>query len=110
MSAQVKLIVLFFVVAVMMLAWGLSFPGQGLPEMKVEKTRAEARPSSARGGIMEAVSRGASEAGGHVIGYTAPEVFSGRVGANEFVVEEVAAATLTGRIHAMLERAEQWID
>jgi len=58
------------------------------------------------GGIMEAVSRGASEAGGHVIGYTAPAVFSGRVGANQFVVEEVAAETLTERIHAMLEGAD----
>jgi uncharacterized protein (TIGR00725 family) len=58
------------------------------------------------GGVMEAVSRGASEAGGHVIGYTAPQVFSGRIGANEFVVEEVPAATLTERIHAMLGRAD----
>jgi uncharacterized protein (TIGR00725 family) len=58
------------------------------------------------GGIMEAVSSGAAAAGGHVIGYTAPEVFTGRVGANRFVVEEVPAATLTERIHAMLDRAD----
>ena len=58
------------------------------------------------GGIMEAVSRGAAAAGGHVIGYTAPEVFSGRIGANEFVAEEVPAATLTERIHVMLTRAD----
>jgi len=58
------------------------------------------------GGTMEAVSRGAAEAGGHVIGYTAPEVFSGRIGANEFVAEEVPAATLTERIHVMLARAD----
>lgn len=57
------------------------------------------------GGIMEAVSRGAAEAGGHVIGYTAPAVFSGRIGANEFVAEEVPAATLTERIHVMLARS-----
>ena len=58
------------------------------------------------GGIMEAVSRGAAEAGGHVIGFTAPEVFSGRIGANVFVAEEVPTATLTERIHVMLARSD----
>ena len=58
------------------------------------------------GGVMEAVSLGAAGAGGHVIGYTAPDVFSGRIGANEFVVEEIPASTLTERIHAMLARAD----
>ena len=58
------------------------------------------------GGIMEAVSQGAAAAGGHVIGYTAPEVFTGRVAANEFVVEEVPASTLTERIHVMLAAAD----
>ena len=37
------------------------------------------------GGTMEAVSKGASAARGHVIGITAPSVFPGRQGANPFV-------------------------
>jgi uncharacterized protein (TIGR00725 family) len=52
-------------------------------------------------GLMEAVSAGARQAGGHVIGITAPDVFPGREGANEHVAEELAAATLTERIHAI---------
>ncbi len=55
------------------------------------------------GGVMEAVSRGASEAGGHVIGITAPEVFPGRVGANPWVAEELPSPTIPLRIARLLE-------
>jgi uncharacterized protein (TIGR00725 family) len=54
------------------------------------------------GGAMEAVSRGAAEAGGRVIGVTAPGVFPGRAGANAWVAEERPAETLTERIHDMV--------
>ncbi len=54
------------------------------------------------GGLMEAVSEGASRAGGHVVGITAPDLFRSRPGANRFVAEERPAATLTGRIGDML--------
>ena len=40
------------------------------------------------GGTMEAVSRGAKDAGGEVIGVTAPTVFPDRVRANEHVTTE----------------------
>ena len=53
-------------------------------------------------GLMEAVSRGAAEAGGHVVGITAPGLFPSRPGANEWVAEERPAATLTDRIGDML--------
>jgi uncharacterized protein (TIGR00725 family) len=52
-------------------------------------------------GIMEAVSRGAHEAGARVLGVTAPAVFPDRSGANAYVSEEFRAAHLMGRIHEM---------
>ncbi|MBT8198335.1 MAG: LOG family protein [Acidimicrobiia bacterium] len=58
------------------------------------------------GGLMEAVSRGAREAGGHVIGVTAPPVFPGRDQANEWVTQELRAASLTERIHELTDIAD----
>jgi uncharacterized protein (TIGR00725 family) len=57
------------------------------------------------GGTMEAASKGASEAGGQVVGVVAPSLFAERSGANRFVSETVEAETLTGRIEIMLERS-----
>lgn len=54
------------------------------------------------GGTMEAASRGAADAGGRVIGVTAPAAFPGRPGANPWVQVEIPTATLTERIHVML--------
>ena len=54
---------------------------------------------------MEAVSRGASLHGGHVIGVTAPSLFPGRVGANHYVAEEIEATGLAERIGLMTEMA-----
>jgi hypothetical protein len=53
-------------------------------------------------GTMEACSRGAAEAGGWVIGVTAPPAFPSRSGANAWVAEERPAATITERIHHIL--------
>jgi len=55
------------------------------------------------GGLMEAVSRGAAESGGHVVGVTAPSLFPSRPGANQYVAEERPAASLSERIHDMLD-------
>ena len=57
------------------------------------------------GGTMEAVSKGASEEGGHVIGITAPPLFPGRHGANPFVDELIEAESLAARIGKMIDRA-----
>jgi hypothetical protein len=54
-------------------------------------------------GLMEAVSRGARHGGGVVFGVTAPGVFPGRPGANEFVSHERPAVHLLDRIHDMTE-------
>jgi hypothetical protein len=53
---------------------------------------------------MAAVSRGAREAGGHVIGVTCA-VFDPRP-ANPWVVEEVKAGSLLERLQIMMERAD----
>jgi uncharacterized protein (TIGR00725 family) len=58
------------------------------------------------GGTMEAVSMGASEAGGHVIGVTAPAVFPQRPGGNRFLNEERPAPSLTERIHELMAMAD----
>jgi uncharacterized protein (TIGR00730 family) len=57
------------------------------------------------GGTMEATSQGAAAVGGHVIGVTAPAVFSSRSSANDYVAEEIPAPTLTKRIDIMIDLA-----
>ncbi len=57
------------------------------------------------GGVMEAASRGAKEAGGLVIGVTAPPVFPGRGGANPFLDLELPSPSLPARIGRMLDLA-----
>ncbi len=55
-------------------------------------------------GAMEAVSRGAHEAGGHVIGVTCEEIEAWRpTGANAWVKEERRTKTLMERIRALIE-------
>ncbi len=54
-------------------------------------------------GTMEAVSRGASEAGGHVIGVTCAEIERWRdVGANQWVEEEWRRETLIERMQVLI--------
>ncbi len=58
-------------------------------------------------GTMEAVSRGAAEAGGHVIGVTCREIERWRaVGANAWVQEEIRCDTLTNRLRELIYRAD----
>jgi uncharacterized protein (TIGR00725 family) len=57
------------------------------------------------GGTMEAVSKGASESDGHVIGVTAPPLFPGRHEANPYVEELIEAEGLANRIGIMMDRA-----
>jgi uncharacterized protein (TIGR00730 family) len=58
-------------------------------------------------GTMEATSRGASEAGGHVIGVTCEEIESFRPGgANAWVAEEWRRNTLRDRIDTLIESCD----
>jgi hypothetical protein len=58
------------------------------------------------GGTMEAVSLGAAQAGGRVVGVTAPTLFPGREGANPHVQELIEASSLAHRIDVMMARAD----
>ncbi|HUI88145.1 MAG TPA: LOG family protein [Anaerolineales bacterium] len=58
-------------------------------------------------GTMEAVSRGAAEAGGHVIGVTCEDIEQWRpLGANAWVKEEWRKKTLMERLQALIEGGE----
>ncbi len=58
-------------------------------------------------GTMEAVSRGASEAGGHVIGVTSEEIEVWRpTGPNAWVAEEWRCQTLKERLNTLIESCD----
>ena len=58
-------------------------------------------------GTMEAVSRGAAEVGGHVIGVTCDEIESWRpVFPNRWVMEEMRFPTLRQRMYALIEECD----
>lgn len=57
-------------------------------------------------GTMEAVSKGASDENGHVIGVTAPRLFPNRSSANRYVDELIEANDLLARIGTMINRAD----
>jgi len=58
-------------------------------------------------GVMEAVSRGSSEAGGHVIGVTCDEIESWRpVEPNRWVMEEMRYSTLRDRLYALIDNCD----
>jgi hypothetical protein len=58
-------------------------------------------------GTMEAVSRGAREAGGHVIGVTCEDIEAWRpIRANAWVVEEIRKKTLIERLHALIHESD----
>jgi uncharacterized protein (TIGR00730 family) len=58
-------------------------------------------------GTMEAVSRGACEAGGHVIGVTCEDIETWRaVKPNNWVMEEIRKKTLIERLHALIHESD----
>ncbi len=58
-------------------------------------------------GTMEAVSRGANEAGGHVIGVTCEEIEAWRpIKANAWVIEEIRKKTLLERLQTLIHESE----
>ena len=58
-------------------------------------------------GTMEAVSRGAAEAGGHVIGVTCEEIEKWRkVSVNRWVKEEIRKKTLMERLQVLIEECD----
>jgi len=58
-------------------------------------------------GTMEAVSRGAAEAGGHVIGVTCDEIEAWRpVAPNRWVMEEMRCETLRKRLYVLIDNCD----
>src|SRR5262245_58484052 len=58
-------------------------------------------------GVMEAVSRGAHEAGGHVIGVTCEDIEVWRpIKPNQWVKEEMRKKTLVGRLHTLIHECD----
>jgi uncharacterized protein (TIGR00730 family) len=58
-------------------------------------------------GVMEAVSRGAKEAGGHVIGVTCEDLETWRpIKANSWVMEEIRKKTLVERLHTLIHESD----
>src|SRR5687768_12778993 len=58
-------------------------------------------------GVMEAVSRGAKEAGGHVIGVTCEDIETWRpIKANTWVMEEIRKKTLIERLHSLIHESD----
>jgi uncharacterized protein (TIGR00730 family) len=58
-------------------------------------------------GTMEAVSRGAHEAGGHVIGVTCADIERWRPrAANQWVIEEIKKDTLIERLHCLIHESD----
>ena len=58
-------------------------------------------------GTMEAVSRGAREAGGHVIGVTCEDIEAWRpIKANAWVMEEIRRKTLIERLHTLIHESD----
>ena len=61
-------------------------------------------------GTMEALSRGAAEAGGHVIGITCDQIEAWRpVKANPWVTEDWHYASLQGRLFALIENSDAYL-
>ncbi|MEA2023960.1 MAG: LOG family protein [Actinomycetota bacterium] len=90
--------------------FGASSPVPGDPVyddgVRCGRLLAEAGYAVATGGyagLMEAVSFGASGAGGRVIGVTVPDVFPDRPGGNAHLTEETRTASLLERIHEMVD-------
>ncbi|HLF26766.1 MAG TPA: LOG family protein [Anaerolineae bacterium] len=61
------------------------------------------------GGTMEGASRGAQEAGGHVIGVTTSIFDAVRLSCNPYVAEEIKFPTLFQRLHYLVTCADAWV-
>ena len=80
--------------------------------MRLGRTLAEAGfviVNGGYGGLMEATSAGAAEAGGHVIGVTAPQAFPDRKGVNESVTAEEPVDTIAARIARIVDISDATI-
>ena len=96
--------------------YGSSSPTEG--SLDYEQARALGRLLAQQGyvvatggysGTMEGASRGAQEAGGHVIGVTTALFDQARPTANPYVDEEIKLPTLFQRLHHLVTLADAWV-
>lgn len=96
--------------------FGSNAPKEG--EADYEQARALGRELARSGyvvatggyfGTMEATSRGAKEAGGHVIGVTTTILDNLRLKANPYLDEEIKFPTLFQRLHHLVTFADAWV-
>jgi uncharacterized protein (TIGR00730 family) len=96
--------------------FGSNMPKEG--EADYEQARALGRELARSGyvvatggyfGTMEATSRGAQEAGGHVIGVTTAALDNLRLTANPYLDEEIKFPTLFQRLHHLVTMADAWV-
>ena len=96
--------------------YGSSSPKEG--SLDYEQARALGRLLAQQGyvvatggysGTMEGASRGAKEAGGHVIGVTTSLFDKARPTANPYVDEEIKLPTLFQRLHYLVTLADAWV-
>jgi uncharacterized protein (TIGR00730 family) len=88
-------------------------PGEPAWELALDLGRELARAGAdvmtgGYGGLMEACSQGAHEAGGHVVGVTV-ELFEARGPVNRWVHERVHTDRLTARLEHLVERAHGYV-
>lgn len=69
---------------------------------KILGERGDIIVSGGYGGVMEAVSRGAHEVGGRVVGVTVAP-WTGRIAPNRYLSEQISAETLFKRLEALVE-------
>lgn len=94
--------------------FGGSLAIQGEPDyeegMKLGKMLAQSGYTVLTGGYMgtmEAVSKGAAEAGGHVIGVTCDEIENWRpLGPNRWIQEEIRSSTLVERLNTLIRECD----
>ncbi len=96
--------------------YGSSSPKEG--SFDYEQARALGRLLAQQGyvvatggytGTMEGASRGAKEAGGHVIGVTTALFDKARPTANPYIDEEIKLPTLFQRLHYLVTLADAWV-
>jgi uncharacterized protein (TIGR00730 family) len=76
--------------------------GDGIVLGHMLARRGDTVVSGGYSGVMEAVSRGAREAGGSVVGVTVAQ-WTGRITPNRYLSEEVSALTLFRRLETLIE-------
>jgi uncharacterized protein (TIGR00730 family) len=96
--------------------YGSNSPFEGHPEYEAARTlgrllaqQGYVVATGGYAGTMEAASRGAKEAGGHVIGVTTSIFDPVRLGPNPYLDEEIKLPTLFQRLHYLVTLADAWV-